>query len=65
MREGHSFTVGWKQGPNDVDDRPAHAAGAELRRGKDDELRLPLGDRVGDSNLMQARIGPRAAIDLT
>jgi hypothetical protein len=36
-----------------------------LRGCEYDKLRLALCDRVGDPNLMQARIGPRAGIDLT
>src|SRR4029453_12416708 len=65
VNEGHSFAIGWQQCTNDIDDWPAHAAGTELRRCKDNELRLSLRDRVNDSNLMQARIGPQARIDLT
>ena len=64
VNEGHSFAVGWQQCTNDIDDWPTHAAGAELRRRKDDKLRLSLRDRISDSNLMQARIGPRTGINL-
>src|SRR5262244_4547013 len=64
MREGHSLTISWQQCPNDIDDRATHAGGTELRGCKDNELRLSLRDGIRYSNLMQARIRPRAGIDL-
>src|SRR5262245_43459555 len=64
MREGYSLAISWQQCPNDIDDWPTHAGGTELRRRKDNELRLSLRDGISDSNLMQSRLGPRTGIDL-
>src|SRR5262249_16963887 len=64
VNEGHSFAIGWQQRTNDIYDWATHAGGTELRGCKDNELRLSLRDCVSDSNLMQARIRPRAGIDL-
>src|SRR5215813_14249350 len=64
VSEGHSFAISGKQCPHDIDDWPTHAAGAELRRCKDNELRLPLSDGVGDPRPMQPNIRPRAGVDL-
>jgi hypothetical protein len=64
MRKGHSCSIGWQQSPHNVDHRPAHAAGAESRRSKNDDLRLALLYGVGDANLMQPGIRLGTGIDL-
>ena len=52
MDKGNSLVVSGKQLSNDIDYRPAHSAGAELRGGEDDELGLPLSDGIGDPYLV-------------
>jgi len=63
MCEDDPFAVYRQQGLDDIHYRPAHAAGAKLRRGEHDELRLPHRNGVGDSSLMQPRVGTLACID--
>jgi hypothetical protein len=59
----HSFTVG-RNNVRTIDDRTAHAEWGRIAAWQNDKLRLSLRDRVGDANLVKARIGPRAGIDL-
>src|SRR5262249_12079138 len=64
VREDDPITICREERPYDIHHWPADSAGAERRRGKHDDLRLALRDRIRDADLMQSWIRGIARVDL-
>src|SRR5215510_3999539 len=64
MREDDAITISGQKEPHHINHWSTDAAGAEFWRGKYNDLRLALGDRIGNADLMQARVWWIAGIDV-
>src|SRR5262245_22787713 len=65
VRKDDAIAIRWEERPHDIHHGPADPTGTELRRGKHDDLRLALRDRIRDANLMEPWVRGIARIDLT
>src|SRR5215510_2327658 len=62
--EDDPVTGGWHEPPYHINHWSTDAAGAEFRCGKHNDLWLALRDRIGNADLMQARVWWIAGIDV-
>ena len=65
VREDDPVTIGWQKEPHHINHWATDAAGAEFRRGKHNDLRLALGNGIGNADLMQSRVRWSARIDVS